>query len=100
MSEERFWRITPRAFFAALEHARQLEWDRERAAFLRAGIAAAAIYNTAGWHTPDGGRIEPHHLFPNAGLEPLPRVQTEDEMLRAVMQWHAVLTAQTTQETM
>lgn len=100
MSEDSFWRMTPRAFFAALEHARSLEQARERAAFLRAGTVAAAVYNLAGWKTQHGEKVMAHHVFPNAGLEPKPLVQTDDEMLRAVKQWHAVLTAQTTQETM
>jgi len=91
--------MSPRAFFAALEHARQLEWAVERAAFLRAGTIAAAVYNLAGWKLEDGQRIEAHHVFPGAGIEPKPRVQTTDEMLQAVKHWHAVLTAQATQET-
>lgn len=98
MSEDEFWRMTPRAFVGALEHARELEAARERAAFLRAGRVAAAVYAAGRIKLPGGVPIEAEHVFPGAGLERGPVVQSTEEMLRAARQWQAVLSAQSNRE--
>lgn len=86
-----FWRMTPRAFIAALEHARRTEEARERAAFLRAGKVAVAIYLAGRVTKVDRSEITLADVFPGLGFEQKPQKQSTDEMLASARLWQAYL---------